>query len=250
MIAGVFHEGSGLGNQLHRYVMTRVVAIDKGLEFGMINPHLFKGHSFMKLPMGVKLDSREMKMWQERSVKNLEGNEIRGYDFSFKKAVKDNTIIDGEFQGEKYYEHHLRKIHHWLKVEPLDMSNDLCVINFRGGEYVGVPDLFLPQEYWDKSIDIMRDMNPSMRFEVHTDDPDTAKEFFPDFPCIRDIGLNWRSVRYAKYSILSNSSFGILPALMSPAKKVIAPLYWAGYNKGYWQLRQNKYKRFSYVHSN
>ena len=35
MIVGTFWKGSGLGNQLHRYVMTRVLAADKGFEFGM-----------------------------------------------------------------------------------------------------------------------------------------------------------------------------------------------------------------------
>ena len=43
MIAGIFHKGSGLGNQLHRYVMTRCLSLDKGMEFGMVNPELFKG---------------------------------------------------------------------------------------------------------------------------------------------------------------------------------------------------------------
>ncbi len=245
MIHGIFHEGSGLGNQLHRYVMTRVIALDKGFGFAMAYPNLFKGASFMNLDMGNPKEPIDYK-FLEKSEKNEQGNEVRDYDWSI-KDIQDNTIIDGEFQGEKYYEHRLNEIREWLKVEPLEMPDDLCVINFRGGEYVYVQDLFLSKEYWDRAITQMRSINPNMRFEVHTDDPGTAELFFSGMPIIKDMEINWRSIRYAKYLILSNSSFAILPALLGNAKKIIAPLYWAGYNKGYWQLRQNQYKRFTYI---
>ena len=56
MISGIFHKGSGLGNQLHRYVATRVLALDKGYKFSMVAPTNFKGESFMKLDMGIKAD--------------------------------------------------------------------------------------------------------------------------------------------------------------------------------------------------
>ena len=61
MIAGIFHQGSGLGNQLHRYVATRVLALDKGYEWGMENPELFKGKNFMSVPW--KLDPGSTYVW-------------------------------------------------------------------------------------------------------------------------------------------------------------------------------------------
>jgi hypothetical protein len=242
MIANIFHQGSGLGNQLHRYVMARVIALDRGYDFGVIFPENFKGH-FMNIDMGVPVKGL-LNEYKEKSEK-FEGNEVRDYDWDI-KDIEDFTLIDGEFQGEKYFEHRLDEIREWLKVEPLDVPDDLCIIGFRGGEYVGVRDLFLPQSYWDSAIKLMRDKYPNIRFEVHTDDVETAQKFFP-FPCIHDIGLNWRSVRYAKHLIIANSSFYILPALLGNAKEIIAPKYWAGYNKGYWQLKQNKYERFAYI---
>jgi hypothetical protein len=249
MIAGILHSGSGTGNQLHRYVMARVLALDKGTDFGMIYPHQFKGSSFMNLDMGKEVPDYGNNHFFEKKEVNEFGDDIRDYDWSGINSIKDNTIIDGEFQGEKYYEHHLDKIDEWLKVEPLDMPDDLCIIGFRGGEYVGVPGLFLPQDYWDKAIEIMKLKYRNIRFEVHTDDPETASVFFPDLTCIHDIGLNWRSVRYAKHLIIANSSFYILPALLNKGvREVIAPKYHAGYNKGFWQLRQNYYKKFHYIH--
>lgn len=244
MLASIFHQGSGLGNQLHRYVMTRVLALDKGFEFGMIFPENFKG-TFMKLDMGTPVQGL-CNEFNEEKVDML-GVDVRPYDWRI-EDIQDFTFIDGEFQGEEYFEHRLTEIREWLKVEPLDTPDDLCVIGFRGGEYVGVKDLFLPQEYWNKAIQIMRDKYPGIRFEVHTDDIETAKKFFPEFICIHDMSLNWRSIRFAKHLVIANSSFFILPSLLNAdVKEIIAPKYWAGYNKGFWQLEQNVYKKFTYI---
>ena len=61
------------------------------------------------------------------------------------------------------------------------MPNDVCVINFRGGEFVGIKDLFLGHDYWGEAIIKMLKINPEMKFEVHTDDAQTAQTFFPTF---------------------------------------------------------------------
>lgn len=244
MICGIFHKGSGLGNQLHRYVMTRVVAEDKGYDWGMLHPSNFKGN-FIDLDMGKKV--RDIKnVFIEKRVNNENGVDVRGYDWSI-FDIKDRTEIDGEFQGEEYFEHRLDEIREWLKVKPLRMSDDLCVINFRGGEYSYYPDLYLTKEYWDFAIEKMKNINPKMRFQVHTDDPFEAHKFLPEFPIIQDISVNWRAVRYAKYLILSNSSFAILPALLGEAKMIYAPKNWARRNTGVQALAYNVYTRFEHI---
>lgn len=250
MITGIFHQGSGLGNQLHRYVATRVLALDKGCEWGMINDDLFKGKELFP-SIGLHYDyplrsNREPDFLEKRVVEN--GVDIRGYDPEF-NFIEDNTVIDGEFQDERYFGHRLPEIREWLKVEPLDMTDDLCVINFRGGEYALFPELFLTKEYWDVAIyQMLYRYGLNIQFEVHTDDVETAEKFFPNYPIIRDIGLNWRSIRYAKHLILSNSSFAILPALLNEdVKEVIAPRYWARRNTKTWALPQNYYRKFTYI---
>lgn len=286
MIAGVFHQGSGLGNQLHRYVATRVLALDKGYDWGMMyNPdgsgkdEGFKGKSFMNLEYkSVKLedllyydhytDTQYPAMFTEKKV--VENDvDIRGYDPEI-NFVQDGTIIDGEFQDPKYFEHRLDEIDEWLKVEPLDVPDDVCVIGFRGGEFSVFPDLYLTKEYWDEGIKKMREINPNMKFEVHTDDPERARGMFwsRDFhpEVIHDIGINWRSMRYAKHAIIANSSFYILPRLLKPLDEdpnddsptrfrqpfgnnavTIAPRYWARRNTKVWALPQNYYKQFTYI---
>lgn len=265
MIYGIMHKGSGLGNQLHRYVATRVLALDKGYEFGIVAPELFKGSSFMKLDMGndkylysVEIPSGkthptifswydhgvgvgktidDVKVWQEWN-KN-----IYDPDFNF---VEDNTIIDGNFEDERYFEHRLYEINEWLDIEWLNVPDDTCVIGFRGGEYYTVPELGLPKEYYERAITEMRKINPRMKFEVHTDDLERAKEFFPYFTAFRDIELNWRSIRYAKYAIIANSSFYVLPRLLHGGL-TIAPRYWNRYNIKKWDYPQNYYKQFNYI---
>lgn len=244
MIAGIFHQGSGIGNQLARYVATRVLALDKGYEFGMMNPENFKCQDFMQIDMGSPVEHTTKTFNEKKVIEN--GVDIRSYDPEI-NFVEDDTIIDGEFQDPRYFEHRLPEIREWLKVEPIRMWENVCVINFRGGEYVGVKDLFLTRDYWDAAIAEMRKINHDMKFEVHTDDEKTARAYFPDFTVRHDPGLNWRSIRYAHYIILSNSSFGILPALLNEqAKKIIAPRFWARRNIGVWALPSNYYKKFGY----
>ena len=258
MIVGIFHQGSGLGNQLHRYVATRVLALDKGYEWGMLNPELFKGESFMKIDKGIQPITYGQRFQEKKVVEN--GVDIRGYDPEI-NFVEDWTIIDGEFQDERYFSHHLNEIREWLKVEPLEIPNNLCVIGFRGGEYTLFPDLFLTQDYWNEAIERMKKINPDMRFEVHTDDPLTARGFFPNFKIIENqqlghsqhsnMGLNWRAMRYAKYAIIANSSFCILPRLIKHYEDeetiTLAPRYWARRNTKIWALQQNYYRKFIYV---
>lgn len=270
MIVGILHSGSGLGNQLHRYVAARVLALDKGYDFTMAGVNNFKGSSFMNLDMGVHkaleyhvetpagklVVDTDLPLWEEKT-------NYYNPEFNF---VEDNTIIDGEFQDERYFGHRLKEIDSWLKVEPLELDNNLCVIGFRGGEFTIFPELFLPKQYWLDAIAMMQTINPKMKYEIHTDDPETAEFFFGQgFKIIHDIEINWRSVRYAKYAIIANSSFYILPRLLRHHEDrvkyaaggapdirplfatTIAPRYWARHNIKEWSMPQNYYKSFKYV---
>ena len=253
MIVGIFHQGSGLGNQLARYVATRVKAADLGVDWDMIyiddgagKEPGFKGKSFMDIGwdnFGAK-PYYTLTQWNEKKVRE-NGIDISPYDPEF-NFIEDNTIIEGEFQDERYWEHREKDVDEWLKVESLEVPDDTCVIGFRGGEFSLYPDLFLTKIYWEKAIDSMIEEHGIKRFEVHTDDERLAKEFFGDLPVIHDIGINWRSMRYAKHAIIANSSFFILPRWLRNGI-TIAPRYWGRRNTKVWSLPQNHYKRFQYI---
>lgn len=256
-IIGKFFNGSGLGNMLHRYIATRVKALDLGVEWGMIyiddgagKEQGFKGKSFINIdenkiwPLRSFVTLTETKEWQEKKVRE-NGVDISSFDPEF-NFIEDNTVIDGEFQDERYWEHREKEVDEWLKVESLNMLDDLCVIGFRGGEFALYPDLFLTKEYWEEAMNIMVEKHGIKRFEVHTDDEKLAKEFFGDILVIHDIGVNWRSMRTAKHAIIANSSFFILPRWLRNGI-TIAPKWWGRRNLKIWSMNQNYCKRFKYI---
>ena len=254
MIYSFIHPGSGLGNSLHRLIAGKVLALDKGYEYSAIGREYFKGKSFMNIDFGELppndwnyiVDPTGRIIADTRFDDCKEFNEGTNYFNPEYHFIEDNTIIDGEFQSIQYYGHRMKEIDEWLKVEPVFVPDDVCVIGFRGGEFYTVPELGLPKEYFDTAIDLMQQINPNMKFEVHTDDEVLARQFFPGFKIIHDISINWRSIRYAKYAIIANSSFFILPRLLNGGV-TIAPRFWARRNKGVWSRPDNFYKQFKYV---
>lgn len=247
---------------LFRYIATRVAAEERGLDFGMVNPEGFKGSSFMTLDMGKTVagtfhvepgtgkvipEGHNMTFFEEKKVME-DGVDIRGYDPDF-NFIQDNTLIDGEFQDVRYFQEYDKYLDDWLGVRYLGMPNNLCIIGFRGGEFAVIPDLFLPKGYYETAIERMKSINPNMKFVAVTDDPVTARAMLPDEVGItHELSLDWRMVRYARYLIISNSSFYILPALLNEyAVEIIAPYGWARRNKGQWATRQNYYSKFTYI---
>ncbi len=235
MIKGIFHEGSGLGNQLHRYIGTKVIALERGETHTMIAPELFKGKDFLKL--------------------DIEPNDIKyRIEYPSGEVIPESyeDVIDEEFQGTQYFIKHIDKVKEWLKpdgdmIAEMNFKPEHCVISFRGGEYKYVPELFLPQEYWDLAIQKMKDRGIN-RFFVVTDDVEEAHKFFPDFQITHDVANDWYAISVAPNLILSNSSFAILPACLGSAKHIIAPKYWARYNTKEWINPDNATYNFNYIH--
>jgi hypothetical protein len=233
-----------------RYITVRSLAMDKGYEWGMYGVDEFKGKSFMDLGDVPYPPSVGMPLWNETDTRKHGGIDVRSYDPEI-NFVEDNTTIDGGFEDDKYWGHHLEDMSKWLAVEPLNMPQDMCVIGFRGGEYASDPNLFLTKDYWEEAILRMRNKGIN-KFEVHTDDPDSAFKMLSDLlpewtGFVKSIDMNWRSVRHAKHLIIANSAFYILPSLLGEAEEIIAPRYWARRNIKVWARPACYYKRFTYV---
>lgn len=251
-----------MGDQLFRYITVRTLAEDKEFDWIIHDAWNFKGVEFMNnlsLPLAYIGQNNGLPIWNEKETKDENGLDIRSYDPEI-NFVEDNTIIDGSFEDDKYWRHNLKNINEWLKVEPLEVPDDLCVIGFRGGEYRLFPELFLPRSYYDEGITRMRHINPNMRFQVHTDDAKLAEKFFPEFEVIpnhelghskhSNMALNWRATRFAKYAIIPNSAFYILPRILrhqDGEALTYAPRYWARHNQKTWARPANYYKEFTYL---
>lgn len=256
MLATPCYKGQGLGNQLANIVTIKCLALDKGFDFGVQFPENFKGKDFMNLDMGLPVLNGITTVEGDTPERLPDGftsyykEEMIGqgdYDPNI-ALIGDNTLIHGNLQGIEYFKHRKDEVREWLKVEPAYIPESVCIINFRGGEYKYVKDFFLPKSYWDKGIEMMRQISPDMVFVVHTDDPEEARKFFPEFNIVSDIAINWRALRYCHYALLSNSSFAILPVYLNEnVKKVIAPKGMGRHNTGEWLLSQNYIPEWDWI---
>jgi hypothetical protein len=271
MIINELYNGSGLGNQLWRYTVTRAIALNNGYEFGIMNHKKFKAPNIMNLDFGKEvvggsgpeggpptaLPEGIERYYQEKSLIHPVYNcDCRLYDHDLAN-VPDNTKIDGNMESEKYLEGRKEEVKEWLKIKEDKQiydfkKDDICILGFRGGEYIGIRDLFLPRAYWKKAMQIMLSRNPKMRFVVVTDDPRSARQFFPNqIPVYHfDTETDWVLVRNAKNIIMSNTSFAWLATWVNDeVLNVIAPKYWGKYNvsDGFWAQGDSLTKNWEYL---
>lgn len=274
MIGTEFIPGYGLGNQLFFYITTRCIALEKGVDFGFVNPgqignvfHSNKGMYFMDpIDLGKEIPRDEMKnykIYHEQDDRLFMGNSkhdmsngcyISGVDKGLME-VEDGTIIYGNMQAQEYFDKYRDLIREWLHVKEEAESyeytaDDLCIINLRGGEYTDHPELYLDRKYFLNAIKNMKKINPAMRFMVITEDEEAAKKVLPEYECHHfDMGKDYVTIKNARYLILSNSSFSLVPVMSSTElKKAIAPKYWARHNisDGFWSSEQNIYSFLTY----
>ena len=81
MIATEIGAGDGLGNQLFRYITLRCMALDHGMDWGIVgsetmanNMHSSCGLYFMDLDYGKEVPKEQMKRYNEREDRIYIGN--------------------------------------------------------------------------------------------------------------------------------------------------------------------------------
>lgn len=187
--------------------------------------------------------------------------------------INDNTILLGHngakggiYQSEDYIIDRKEDIKKWFEIKleskniydnklnelGISLDDNLCVINFRGGEYRGIPKVLCRKEYWRDSVNHMLSLNPDMKFVVITDDPECANWFMPfQMPVHHvDIGFDFYVVNQSKWTIISNSTFGWWAAwLNTKSNKIIAPKYFGAHNTsdGFWGVGEVYSKHFVYM---
>jgi hypothetical protein len=270
--------GGNLGNHMWHYTICRSVAQKIGYEWG-VDPIPIKGSDyfngmnqmyFMDVDFGKEISGIEHTYKDTKRMHNF-----MGQDYWFNKydpgvmEIKDNTHIQMIAQTEDYFLDIREDVLNWFKIKDeydvlyknklnelgISLDDNMCIINFRGGEYRGVPNLILNREYWKNSIDHMLSINKDMKFIVITDDPACAQLYMPyGISCLHiDIGFDFYVVNKAKYLILSNSSFGWWAGwLNTNSKLTIAPKYWISHNvsNGFWSLGDSYTSTFSYMDRN
>jgi len=269
-----------LGNHMWQYSVCRMIAERLGYEWGInpspshdyhrgMNQMYFMDVDFGKSPEGNFIEFHEKWVNYNHNGDNVNVTKLDKRLYSISDNVKligDKGALGGIYQSEDYLIEIKDKVIGWFKLNDekskeyeeilknnnIILDDNLCVINFRGGEYRGIPDVLLRKEYWRDSINHMMNINPKMKFIVITDDVECAKSFMPfDIPCFhQDIGFDFYTINKAKWNIISNSTFGWWAAwLNTTTNKVIAPKYWARHNvsDGYWSVGDSYTRGFTYL---
>ena len=262
-------KGQGIGNQLACYVTTRSIAHTRGLDFGIKDTgwggdkrYNQSGFYWFDLDWGQEVPD-DLDVYYEKEVRKklntchhdmTVGCDVRGYDQGL-IDVPDNTMIFGNMQDEKYFYHNKELIKEWLKVkEEYDtyeyMDDDVCVLNYRGGEYIGFSELYLTREYWLNAMENMTKINPNMKFVTITDDVKASQDMLPEIPAYHfTVDKDYAIIKNSKHVILSNSSFPFFAVYTSDTiENIIAPKYWSRHNvsDGYWTMSQNIYSGWTY----
>ena len=235
-----------------------------------------EGQEPSELPDGIEYYGRERVDEYPYGFHELPNEDAMIYDDLLYNTVPDNTKIDGTFQRLRYINNRRSDIIEWLKpnITVTDYSSDdFCVIQFRGGEYL-ITSAWCPPEYYRMAADRMLEINPNMKFGVITDDPENAKKYIPWAPIIGasssdqidplahlqgsgfyvykggPIGIDYSILNNAVHSILTSSTFAFWPAWTNTkAKTIIAPKYWNDYKRstGYWRGDDNIVDDWMYI---
>lgn len=286
MIVNEFYNTEGLGNQLWCYVVTRVLALDHGYNFGILSPEKFRGKEFMDLDFGFPVNGIKSDTWsnllpqgitsyyKEELIRNRYGIDISPADQKLLN-IKDCTKIDGHFQSMKYVENNKNEIVRWLQVKenPKYTNDNDVVIHLRGGDYIGSPaNTLLPLSYYLYSIEYMKSIIPNAKFYVVTDDYNLARSYFDGIAEIvgstptgilgnnrashhigGEVETDYTIIHSAKNIIMSNSTFAFWAAWTNiNMKNVIAPKYWFTYNHpdNFWSTAEMRVKEWKYLDRN
>ena len=227
-----------------------------------------EGQEPSELPDGIEYYARERVDEYPRDLHALSNEDAMFYDDLLYNTIPDNTKVDGTFQRLRYINDRKSDIIEWLKpnLTVTDYSSDdFCVVQFRGGEYL-ITSAYSPPEYYALARERMLEINPNMKFGVITDDPENAKKFIPWAPIIGSsamdtedpmahlqgsgfyiykggpIAVDYSILHNAVHSIIATSTFAFWPAWTNTkAKTLIAPKYWFDYKRsnGYWRGDDN-----------
>lgn len=246
------------GDHLIRYTICRSVAEKNGYKFGInpISSHdyyggrpqmtFFKGIDYGEpndTPYG-QLPPETDNVWTEKRELYPDHTYHPFQPDIFDVSPNTKLVI---FCGQDAHYLEKEKVKKWLEIKDdvvlesqqilnsnnVELDDNLCIISCRGGEYKGVPGLFLTKNYWDNAIKFMLKRNPKMKFMALTEDPEFYKTYF-DFPVNHfSTSCDYYAIHNCKNIIIANSGFNIFPLWTSnQSPYIIAPKYWAIHNYG------------------
>ena len=242
MIATIFEEGQGLGNQIWVYCAVKAIAETYKQEYVVFDPENFKGHHFLDIDVSNSRSSSSLNAnfesdeWNVLNEECFWDDDLKCFSTDYDSRVDQinkNTIIRGCFQSEKYFYGQPERLKSYVKLKDEYLNQQLvddttCVIYIRGGEYKRHKNLILPKSYWLNAIENMKSLYGISKFIGISDDDNYFKKILPDIDILHGgMEHDFAALFQCKYAILANSSWGYFPSKLGVNKKcIIAPQHW------------------------
>jgi hypothetical protein len=163
-----------------------------------------------------------------------------GIPFGYQDVtITRDTDLLGHFQSQKYFDHCIDEVRHYLTMNDEPPQNDYVGLHFRGGDYGPASSPQHPQgneyhprlgpSYYGQAMDLFH----GAKFLVFTDTPAEARQMFGDrvdYAEGKDYLEDFKSLKRCAHFIIGNSSFSAMAAILGEAKdkKVVAPRPWFG----------------------
>jgi hypothetical protein len=262
----------GLGNQLFQYSAGRSLAIQKQTEL-VLDLSWYKNRPKSNTErhfelLHFKINARTATTNEERfheinrpniknlfRKKNLQWFYCKEKNFEYMEnfhTLPDNTYLDGYWQSYKYFENIQTKLKKELKLnhglqnsteyEVAIKSSNSVAIHVRRGDYVSNPSAanyhgLCSEEYYVKSIEIIKKIIVNPQFFIFSDDLGWVKENMKLINGARYVETNQSQsgiyefllMSYCKHFIIANSTYSWWSAWLSSAcaeKITIAPKKW------------------------
>lgn len=264
----------GLGNQLFQYALGRALSVKRGLQLKLdlssfrnyplrdyrlgnfrIQAEIASDEDTLQCAYGRGLIGTAQKIWDKMNpwyARRI----VREKSFPFCEdifKVRDNTLIKGYWQSEKYFIDIASELRDEI-VPRSEMSEESMAslaeirsgesvsLHVRRGDYVENPVTnayhgVCPQDYYRRAVDVVRQKSKGTgSFFVFSDDPDWVEGNL-------DIGVPFKTVRHngpekdyedlilmsaCSNHVIANSSFSWWGAWLctNPGKIVVAPSRW------------------------
>jgi len=152
--------------------------------------------------------------------------------------IPDGVSLSGHMQSEKYFKHCKDVIQHYFAMKEEDSFEDFVAIHVRLGDYDNQYHTRLDQSYYARAIE---QFPPATKFVVFSDDPLAAAMIIATSTYASHSGglhaapkqsyfEDFRMMKRCGGFICGNSSFSLMAAILSPAKKkkIVCPSQWFG----------------------
>lgn len=166
-----------------------------------------------------------------KKLENLNNLEYFVYEDSIYKEIikKDNLLLDGYFQSEKYFLKHKEHIKSIFSVDTIEKYKDYCFIHIRRGDYLKFQHVHpvISDEYYLNALKYIK----SNKIVVLTDDKEYIKNhnIFKDFEISNsNTDLDDLSImKSCSEAIIGNSTFSWWGSYLSNNNNLtIAPKKW------------------------